>query len=137
MPTMNDRHPHLNAGTELRSRLRFQPDSGQIWLDDQRMVMVHTGAMGSLRRELIDTLGRERARGVLTRMGYASGVRDARFARKLYPNASDSEVFLIGPQLHNLEGIVNVKPIRMEMNAAQGVCEGELVWENSFGAEVH
>ncbi|MGR8918300.1 MAG: sigma 54-interacting transcriptional regulator [Gammaproteobacteria bacterium] len=122
---------------ELRSRLRFRPDSGQIWLDQQRMVMVHTEAMGELRRELVDTLGRDRARGVLTRMGYASGVNDARFARRLFPNASDSEVFVVGPQLHNLEGIVNVRPVRFDMDAARGICDGEFIWENSFEAAVH
>ena len=82
---------------ELRTRLRFQSDSGEIWLDQQRMIMVHAEAMGELRRELVDTLGRDRARGVLTRMGHASGIRDARFARRLYPNASDSAVFEVGP----------------------------------------
>ena len=127
----------LIPASELRTRLRFQPDSGQIWLDQQRMIMVHAGAMGELRRELIDTLGRERARGVLTRMGYSSGLRDARFARRLFPNASDSEVFGIGPQLHNLEGIVKVRPVRFDMDVAQGICEGEFIWENSFEAEVH
>lgn len=101
----------LKPAAELESRLRFLPDSGQIWLDQQRMIMVHAEAMGELRRELVDTLGRERARGVLTRMGHASGIRDARFARRLFPTASDSEVFVVGPQLHNLEGIIDVRVI--------------------------
>ena len=127
----------FKPASELRARLRFQPDSGQIWLDEQRKIMIHTEAMGELRRELVDTLGRDRARGVLTRMGYASGIRDARFARRLFPNASDSEVFVVGPQLHNLEGIVNVRPIKFEMNVARGICDGEFIWENSFEAEVH
>lgn len=127
----------LKPAPELRTRLRFRPDSGEIWLDEQRMIMVHAEAMGELRRELMETLGRQRARGVLTRMGYASGVRDARFARRLFPNASDSEVFVVGPQLHNLEGIVNVRPVNFEMNAARGICDGEFIWENSFEAAVH
>lgn len=129
--------PDPLAAQELRSRLRFLPDSGQIWLEQQRMIMIHAEAMGELRRELVDTLGRERARGVLTRMGYASGVRDAGFARRLYPTASDAEVFVVGPQLHNLEGIVNVRPVKVEMNVARGICEGEFIWENSFEADVH
>ena len=128
---------HLKAGTEMRSRLRFLPDSGQIWLDEQRMIMVHAGAMGELRRELIETLGHDRARGALTRMGFASGTRDAAFVRRLFPNASDNDVYVMGPQLHNLEGIVNVKPVKFEMNAARGICEGEFIWENSYEAEVH
>lgn len=128
---------HLKAGTEMRSRLRFVPDSGQIWLDDQRMIMVHAGAMGELRRELIETLGHDRARGLLTRMGFASGSRDAAFVRRLFPNAGDNDLYIKGPQLHNLEGIVNAKPVKFEMNVARGICEGEFIWENSYEAEVH
>ena len=129
--------PEEIADEDLRSRLQFFPDTGQIWLDEQRMIMIHAGAMGSLRRELIDTLGRDRGRGVLMRMGYASGVCDARFVRKLYPDASDSDAYVLGPHLHNLEGIVNVVPVNYEMNIARGVCHGEFIWEGSYEAKVH
>ncbi len=122
---------------EIQSRFRFSPESGQIWLDSQRMIMVHTAAMSSLRRELIESMGRERARGVLTRMGYASGVRDAQFIRSMYPDESDKELFELGPQLHNIEGIVKVTPVHFEMDVALNVCSGEFIWENSYEAEVH
>ncbi|MCC7411559.1 MAG: sigma 54-interacting transcriptional regulator [Gammaproteobacteria bacterium] len=134
---MVTRQQQLIADADLRSRLRFEPGSGKIWLDDQRMMLLHAASLGSLRHELIETLGRDRARGLLTRMGYSSGVRDARFVRRLYPTASDSDVYVLGPHLHNLEGIVNVKPIKFEMNRAQGLCEGEFIWEDSIEAAVH
>src|SRR5208282_1686194 len=66
---------------ELRSRVHFSSETGHIWLHEHRMLLVHADAQASLRKELIDTLGLERARGLLTRMGYASGVRDAELAR--------------------------------------------------------
>jgi two-component system, NtrC family, response regulator HydG len=122
---------------EIQSRFRFSPETGQIWLDSQRMIMVHTAAMSSLRRELIESMGRERARGVLTRMGYASGIRDAQFIRSLYPDESDKDLFELGPQLHNIEGIVKVTPVHFEMDVARHVCSGEFLWENSYEADVH
>ena len=125
------------ASDELKARLRFETESGHIWLDEQRMILLHADSMGELRRELIESLGRERARGLLTRIGYASGVRDAKFARRLFPNASDSEVYVIGPQLHNLQGIVNVRPERFTMDAMRGICDGEFIWEDSYEANVH
>ncbi len=125
------------GGNTLRERLRFLPESGEIWLDEQRLIMVHTEAMGELRRELIESIGRDRARGVLTRMGYGTGRRDARFVRRMYPDINDNEAFVLGPSLHNLEGIVNVIPIRFRMDAVSGVCDGEFIWENSFEAAVH
>src|SRR5205085_7843210 len=76
------RYPDI---ADLMSRLHFSPAEGRIWLDDLRMVLVHTSAMGVLRRELIESLGIDRARGLLTRMGYNSGARDAELARKVRP----------------------------------------------------
>ena len=50
------RPARIMAADSLWDRLRFLPESGEIWLDDQRMIMVHTpSAMGELRRELIET----------------------------------------------------------------------------------
>ncbi|MGH8596505.1 MAG: sigma 54-interacting transcriptional regulator [Gammaproteobacteria bacterium] len=121
----------------LAARLRFSPEAGQIWLDTQRMILVHAATMGSLRQELIETLGRDRARGVLTRMGYASGKRDAQFAQRLLPDATDSELLSLGPQLHTLEGIVNVTVAALAIDIQQGTFSGDFIWENSFEAEVH
>jgi hypothetical protein len=63
-------------------------------------------AQALLRKGLIDSLGMERARGLLTRMGYASGLRDAELARTRAEDCSDIEAFMTGPKLHTLEGIV-------------------------------
>ncbi len=115
--------------------LTLQP--GSIMLDDERMIMLHTDAMASLRKELIDTLGSERARGLLTRMGYASGVRDAKLTRKMMPNASDEDLLLMGPKLHMLEGIVKVTPLKIDIDIVKGRYNGDLLWENSYEAESH
>jgi len=65
------------------ARLHFSPADGRIWLDDQRMLLIHSSALGVLRRELIESLGIDRARGLLTRMGYHAGSRDAQMARRV------------------------------------------------------
>ncbi|MCG8487347.1 MAG: sigma 54-interacting transcriptional regulator [Chromatiales bacterium] len=127
----------LSAQFNLPSELNLYLEEGRIHLSDQRMIMLHIGAMGSLRKELIETLGIERARGLLTRMGYASGVRDAKLARKLMPNASDEELMLMGPKLHMVEGIVKVSPIKIDVDIANGRYFGDLIWEHSYEADVH
>ena len=70
---------HLDLPEQLR--IEFQP--GRIMLGKHRMVLLHTSAMASLRKELVDTLGVKRARGILTRMGFESGKKDAELARQL------------------------------------------------------
>ena len=47
---------------ELLSLLRFSAGSGHIWLDEQRMLLLHARAFAELRKELLDSLGIERAR---------------------------------------------------------------------------
>src|SRR6218665_3415848 len=75
--------PHLNypPDADLRKLLRFEPDSGAIWFGDRRL---------------------------LTRMGYASGLHDAGFANKTRGDCSLEDMFLVGPQLHMLEGAARV-----------------------------
>lgn len=122
---------------DLMARLRFALSEGCIWLDDQRMLLIHTSAMGVLRRELIEGLGIERARGLLTRMGYNSGARDGALARRLVSRGSIEEQFSAGPELHALEGIVSVEKVRLEIDVESGQYYGEYIWRHSSEAEEH
>ena len=125
------------AAEDLRARVHFCPETGQIWLHEHRMLLVHAEAQALLRKELIDSLGMDRARGLLTRMGYASGLRDAELARTRAENCSDLEAFMTGPQLHTLEGIVRVTPVRIELDRASASFYGEFLWENSWEGQWH
>ncbi|TAM10697.1 MAG: sigma-54-dependent Fis family transcriptional regulator [Nevskiaceae bacterium] len=125
------------TNADLMARLRFAPAEGRIWLDDQRMLLIHTSAMGVLRRELIEGLGIERARGLLTRMGYSSGARDGALARRLVSRGNVEEQFSVGPELHALEGIVAVEKVKLRINVEKGYYYGEYLWRHSSEAEEH
>lgn len=125
------------SASDLRSQVHFCAQTGQIWLHEHRMLLIHAQAQALLRKELIDTLGMERAQGLLTRMGYESGVRDAELARKRAQSLSDLDAFMTGPQLHTLEGIVKVTQIRLELDRVAGTFYGEFFWENSWEGEWH
>jgi hypothetical protein len=101
------------------------------------MLLIHAEAQASLRKELVDTLGMDRAQGLFTRMGYAAGVRDAELARIRAQDSSDIEAFMTGPQLHTLEGIVRVTPIKLELDRVAGKFFGEFLWENSWEGQWH
>jgi DNA-binding NtrC family response regulator len=122
---------------DLKERIRFDDENGYIWLDTQRMILMHASAFGVLRAELVEAFGMDYAKGVLIRMGYSSGESDAQLARKLRPDAEFQDVFMVGPQLHNLEGVVDVKPLVLEMDADKGHFYGEFIWTNSFEAKEH
>jgi two-component system response regulator HydG len=122
---------------DLADRLHFSPTDGRIWLDDSRMILLRTEAFGALRQELIESLGVESARGLLTRMGYLAGSKDSALARKVRPNGSLMDAFMVGPQLHGLEGVVQVEPIRLEIDSASGRFYGEFLWKDSSEDESH
>jgi transcriptional regulator with GAF, ATPase, and Fis domain len=44
---------------------------------------------------------------------------------------------MTGPQLHTLEGIVQVTPVRLELDRASGRFHGEFLWENSWEGQSH
>jgi transcriptional regulator with GAF, ATPase, and Fis domain len=122
---------------DLTESLFFSPGDGRIWLNDQRMLLIHGSAMGHLRRELIDTLGLERARGLLTRAGYVSGARDAQLVRERWPEGDAAAVFMAGTRLHALEGVVKVTPLSFDFDIDRGTYEGEFIWEHSSEDDEH
>jgi DNA-binding NtrC family response regulator len=122
---------------DLRRLVRFSSEDGTVWLGEHRMLLLHTAALGSLRKELINSVGLEQARRILTRMGFASGARDAELAKKIRGNQSPTDAFFVGPQLHMLEGMVRVTPIKLDMDISAGKFYGEFRWENSWESEAH
>lgn len=121
---------------DLTSQVRFQSADGKIWFGEQRMLLMHVSAMANFRRELVNSLGIERAKGFFLRLGYQSGLKDAQVARKLRPHCSELDIFLAGPQLHALKGMVRVKPLQIDLDQEAGQFYGELEWFDSFEVEI-
>ena len=121
----------------LSARLRFNLADAQIWLESERMMMMHLSAFTSLRRELIDTLGTEGAKRILTRMGHASGATDAQLARRARAGDDPAEIFMAGPRLHAIEGMVRAEPLRLEVDTETGFHAGEWIWRNSIEVDAH
>jgi two-component system response regulator HydG len=110
---------------------------GKIQLGNERMALTHTSALGALRSELIETLGLVRARGILTRMGFNSGARDAEMARRLLPDASDETLLQIGPALHAFEGVGRFVPREMVIDIGARRFRTDAYWEDSYEALAH
>jgi len=128
---------HYPESTDLRGLLKFAPEEGLIWLGEHRMLLLHAGALSELRKELIASVGQEQARRILTRMGFASGMRDAELSRRTRGSADPAEAFVMGPQLHMLEGCARVEPVRLQINQTGCTFYGEFIWHHSWEAEAH
>ena len=113
---MTDNPPDFPALDDLQNLLRFEPEEGRIWLEEERMVLLRSSEMQALRKEMIESLGIDRAKGLLIRMGYVAGQRDAATARRLRPDAPLFEVFSVGPQSHMMTGQVKVVPVSLDID---------------------
>src|SRR5471030_838029 len=122
---------------DLRRMLKFSNDDGSIWLAESRMLLMHAAAIAALRKELIESGGVDHARRIFTRMGYESGLRDVGVAKNIRAGQDVMDIFMVGPQLHTLEGIVRVTPEKLEMDIASGRFYAEVRWDNSWEAQAH
>ncbi|HKR40478.1 MAG TPA: sigma 54-interacting transcriptional regulator [Paraburkholderia sp.] len=129
--------PPLPSDADLRKLIHFSASDGRIWLAGQRMVLLHTGALATLRQELMESVGPVQTRRFFTRVGFAAGERDAALVREIRSGASLFDMFHVGPQLHMLEGAVQVTPVRFDADPATGAFYFEYRWEHSWEADVH
>ncbi|WP_374221282.1 sigma 54-interacting transcriptional regulator [Variovorax sp. E3] len=102
------------------------------------MLLMHARALAELRKELLNSLGIERARGLLVRMGFASGVRDGEVAvRERRAGMRAEDAFMLGPRLHSIEGIASVEKTHLELDIATKHFHGEFLWTNSWECDAH
>ncbi|PKG98558.1 sigma-54-dependent Fis family transcriptional regulator [Paraglaciecola sp. MB-3u-78] len=121
---------------DLTDLIRFSHEDGKVWFGEQRMLLMQVSAMAAFRRELVNSIGVERAKGFFLRLGYQSGLRDAELSRRLRPQCTDIEIFLTGPQLHSLKGMVKANPLKLDIDQKSGHFYAEFEWINSWEVEV-
>ncbi len=110
--------------------LDFRGAEGIIAFQDRRMLLYDADTLGILRRELIETVGRKVARGLLTRLGYANGYRDAHTLKRLFQWDSPEEWFKAGLVLHALEGKAAAVRTHLTGGADGRPLEIRIEWEN-------
>lgn len=120
---------------DLRSKLRFNQETGKIWLGESRLLLLHAKALMELRTKLFDYLDDDTVKRLLIRIGFVAGEQDADLAHKLADNINSYDVFRIGPELHAFEGHVRSHITEAEIDWETGRFFGEVIVENSWEAE--
>ncbi len=118
----------------LKELLTVSPIDSLVRFMQRRVLIFDALALGLLRKELIETLGKHGARKVLTRFGYTHGWRTAELLAEQFPEVV-SEGFG-GEHLHRLFGLVNT--IDIKISDGEGdlpVVESTII--NSYEAEQH
>ena len=122
---------------DLLTHLEFDIHAGKIWFGGQRMVLSHAHALWRLREDLNMNLGSDITQRLFFRYGYFAGLEDAEISKKLRPEGSWKEVFLSGPQLHTIRGMVKVIPDEMVVDFDSGAFFASFDWYNSFEVAYH
>ncbi len=125
-------------------QLSFAVGEGKVWLNEQRIMLFSLAALGKFRREVVDTIGIERAKAFFLRLGFQLGKLDGEVAR----NSSDAESlqdrFKMGPQLHALRGMVlpqlhqlHIHPLKgSDITAGNFEFRCDVEWNNSYEVEI-
>jgi len=119
----------------FQNLIDINPRSGMMKLHSRRMALISTKALGILRRDLVSTLGMDRAKGFLMRYGWACGFNDGEVIQRMFQWDSKRELLLSGPSLHTLEGVGTVGADRLALNEEQIVFS--VYWFDSYEAEEH
>ncbi|MPW44356.1 phenol degradation transcriptional regulator MobR [Acinetobacter guerrae] len=122
---------------DLLDNIQFDAQHGQIWFEENRMLLLHTSIMGYLRKDLYQMLGHERTKHFFIRCGYQAGMKDAEVTNKLRPNMTAEEAFMAGPQMHGIRGMVQVEVNTLKLSHETGNFYADFNWLHSFESEVH
>ncbi len=121
---------------DLRELLEMEPQGGILRFAGDRALIMDAVALGILRRTLIDTVGMDAARGILTRFGYAHGHRTATTLKNAFPWDSENEWRIAGGRLHKLQGLVVPAPVTSSRTPGSPPFV-ENLWHDSYEAEQH
>jgi len=130
----NFSYPKLD---DLLKLLRFSAESGQIWLGENRVMLMHAASLASIRKRLMAVLDEKSFQSFMTQIGFEAGIRDAEVASRLRGSRSAIEMFAAGPQLVMLEGSARVTPLHLEIDPRTGHFYGEFSAEHIWEADTH
>lgn len=108
---------------------------GRIDLRGRRLVLHSVHAFAHMRKDLIDTIGVEQTRHILTQFGFYWGQADAAAMKRIFKWDNPAEWLKAGPIIHSLQGSVNTVVKSLQMDEKNGSFEMEVVWNNSAEAE--
>ena len=111
-------------------------DDGVLSFQGRRVVLHDMHAMAQFRRDLVNSLGEDEARRILTRFGYCWGQNDAAAMKRVFEWDSAEELVLAGARLHSLQGVARVVVGSLKIGD-NGRFEMEVEWHDSGEAMEH
>lgn len=121
----------------LRLEELMQFSQGQVAFHGRRLILHDLKALGQFRKDLIEMMGEDDARRILTRKGLFWGQADAAVMENLYQWDSTEEWLRAGPMLTRIAGLAEIEMNIRELDTAGGKARIEVEWGNSSEVEQH
>lgn len=112
-------------------------ENGKLEFQGRRLVLHDMHAFARLRQDLLDMLGPEHTRRVLTRFGYFWGQEDAAAMQRLFHWDNIREWVAAGPRLHSMQGVVRCVVQSLDVNNEDAHFAMTVLWHNSGEAAEH
>lgn len=122
---------------QMETMLRLQAGLGKNYLKDKRVLILNAKATGILRKDLIYTLGIEKAKGFLIRFGFNNGYQDFENSVKNLPQNAKNDRYQMAINFHRFIGMANVTPHLHHRDDANHTWTCEGTWHDSYEAEHH
>jgi len=110
---------------------------GRVSLHGRRLVLQDTYAFALLRKDLINMVGLEQARSLLSRFGHFWGEADAAAMKRIFEWDNLAEWLKAGPRMHALQGLVRPMVKALDFDQSRGFFHMEVVWHDSAEADQH
>ena len=110
---------------------------GFVGLQGRRLLIHDLSSMGQFRRDLIDSVGNDGARHILTRMGFFWGQADAAAMQRLFQWDGTEEWIKACVELIMISGMASSELSVLDFNESAGVVESEIRCTNSNEVEQH
>ena len=123
----------LMKANELTLDLLMEKDI----LNNYNMMINSIDSWGILRKDLIQTLGVERAKRFLIRYGWNDGKNEAEMFKKAFVWDDDLEWLIAGSKMHALAGRVISYPEKFQVDMRAGKFNVSGYWIDSHEAEQH
>jgi len=124
--------------SELRlgELLEFLPEQGKIRLKGSRVMIIDAASLGMLRKDLIETLGIDRAKGFLMRYGWSCGFQTYTSMKKQFQWNEDQQGVFTGPIMHTQQGYA-LNEFFCKIDPQTGAPYYQGIWTDSYEAEQH
>jgi len=120
---------------DLRLNELVEFREGRLDLHGRRLVLHSLDAFAQFRRDLVESVGADQARRILTRFGYFWGQADAAAMTRIFEWDSLEEWLRAGPRIHTLQGVARIVVHSLELDQEAGKLHMEVAWHDSGEAE--